>query len=158
LPRKFREKLRKVNMLSAELQKHNMATSSDDAFMQAEQMVKQEEVREFIQRAKSSEKNLENPTADHLYQVQLERTNRQLSEHIQNMQNQLDSLKAEIQELKKAPRAPIQAPQQNQVKVEAPKAEQQAVLQTQKEEPHPKQGEFKSDDVAVDKIFYFGNK
>ena len=38
----------------------------------------------------------------------------------------------------------------------APKPEKQEKLK--KDEPHPKRGEFSSDDVAIDKVFYFGNK
>jgi len=144
------EKLRRVNQLSAELRKHNMAATSDDAFSQAEQIVRQDDVREFLQRAKESEKDVNNPSSDQLYQIKLERDNRQLAEHIQKLYQEVGHLKAEMEQLKKAP--PIQQP------AEKPKVEQQAVLKTEKKEPHPRQGDFKPDDVSVEKMFYFGNK
>ncbi len=148
------EKLRKVNQLSAELRRHNMADSSDAAFEQAEQMVRQDEVREFLHRAKESTKTVENPSSDQLYQVHLERENRRLGEYIQKIAAELQQLKADVDQLRQAPRAPQQAQQT----IAPPKAEQQATLAAKKEEPHPKQGEFNSEDVSIEKMFYFGNK
>lgn len=146
------EKLRKVNQLSAELRRHNMASSSDEAFDQAEKIIHQQEVREFLQRSKEVTESTKNPTADHLYQVNLERQNRYLNEQIQKLNGQLEQLKAEVEQLKQTPKAqPIQIQA-------APKVEKQAVLQSKTEEPHPKQGNFSPDDVSIEKMFYFGNK
>jgi len=144
------EKLKKMNELSKELKKHGMADSTKQAFAQAGEMVRDEAVGDIISRSNTSEKSKD--SFDKQYQIMLERQNRQLANEINALKETVAAIQEELKQLKCAD-FKTRAPEQKQ----EPKEEKQATLQ-KKEEKHPKQGDFNSEDVAVDKIFYYGKK
>ncbi|MBW3004271.1 hypothetical protein KY310_00360 [Candidatus Woesearchaeota archaeon] len=140
------EKLKKMNELSKELKKHGMAESTKEVFEQAGEMMKDEAMGDIISKSSSQEKSKEG--FDHQYQIMLERQNRQIAQEVQALKETVAALKEAVEQLKQA------RPAQQQ-----PKEERQATF-AKKEEPkeHPRQGAFTSEDVAVDKVFYFGKK
>ena len=145
------EKLKKMNELSKELKKHGMADSTAEAFNQAGDMVREEAVKDII--VKSGEKSESKDCFDSQYQIMLERQNRQIAQEVQTLKETVAAMQAEIEMLKADQKA---APVQQQ---EKPKQEvQKKFPQKEESKEHPKQGEFTSDDVAVDKVFYFGKK
>ncbi len=140
------EKLKKMNELSKELKKHGMAESTKEAFEKAGKMVRDEAVGDVI--SKSTQKAEASDSFDKHYQIMLERQNRQLANEIIALKEAVAAIKEEIDKLKQA--KPIQ---------QQPKQEKQATFAKKEEQkPHPKQGGFTSEDVAVDKVFYFGKK
>lgn len=132
-----------MNELSKELQKHGMADSTAEAFSKAGDMVRDEAVGEVL--SKSSAKD----GFDHKYQIMLERQNRQFSQEITELKEKVAKMQAEIEILKaEKPMQPAKPKQETQTKFP----------QKEESKEHPKQGGFTSEDVAVDKVFYFGKK
>jgi len=145
------EKLKKMNELSKELKKHGMADSTAEAFNQAGDMVREEAVKDIIIKSEDTQKSKD--CFDSQYQIMLERQNRQIAQEIQALKETIAAMQAEIEMLKADQKA---APVQQQ---EKPKQEvQKKFPQKEESKEHPKQGGFTSDDVAVDKVFYFGKK
>lgn len=145
------EKLKKMNELSKELKKHGMADSTAEAFSQAGDMVREEAVKDIIIKSKDTQKSKD--CFDSQYQIMLERQNRQIAQEVQALKETVAAIQAEIEMLKADQKT---APAQQQ---EKPKQEvQKKFPQKEESKEHPKQGGFTSDDVAVDKVFYFGKK
>ncbi|MBW2986115.1 hypothetical protein KY333_01975 [Candidatus Woesearchaeota archaeon] len=144
------EKLKKMNELSKELKKHGMADSTSQAFTQAGEMVRDETFKQVIEPNTSSQKTTE---FDNQYQIMLERQNRQIVQEVQALKETIAAMQAEI-EMLKADRKAAPMPQQEKPKQEA----QTKFPQKSESKEHPKQGGFTPEDVAVDKVFYFGKK
>jgi len=144
------DKLRKINNLCMEIRKHNKNIGTDEAFRQAEAIVKEESVHTIITSPGEAPKTIN--SFDNEYTIQLERQNRRLTEELENLRTQVSSLKQQVVEVKRSAPIMIQQP------VEQAQGEQQAMLKTQTQEPHPRQGNWKPSDVSIEKIFYFGNK
>ncbi len=144
------EKLKKMNELSKELKKHGIADSTSQAFSQAGEIVRDETFKQVIEQNNASYKSTE---FDNQYQIMLERQNRQIVQEVQALKETIAAMQAEI-EMLKADRRAAPLPQQ-----ERPKQEVQAKFpQKSESKEHPRQGGFTPEDVAVDKIFYFGKK
>lgn len=157
------EKLKKINQLSVEFKKHGMAVSHDEAFAKASAVVRDDELKDVLAQTSTTTSAdapaRPNQTAsqgfDNQYQVLLERQNRQLVQEILALKETVAMLKSDVEQLKSnAARAAI-------VQQAQPKQEKQAVLHEKKEsteKSHPKQGNFTSEDVAIEKMFYYGKK
>ncbi|MBD3309728.1 hypothetical protein GF351_00765 [Candidatus Woesearchaeota archaeon] len=155
------QEMKKVNELSKELQKHGIADSSEDSAVIAEKMVN----KEGSVLPEGSEK------ADRVQQVEvvLDRVTRNMKneiagirEQVAGISSQIDSIKAEIRSMSKTP---VCTPgRQEKESQDQPKEqdkgsqEVQSELKTEKDEGNPRQGAYKPEDVAVDKIFYYGQK
>lgn len=140
------EKLKKMNELSKELKKHGMAESTKEAFEKAGEMVRDEAVGDVI--SQSTQKAESSDSFDKHYQIMLERQNRQIANEIIALKEAVMAIQQEVERLKQAKPVPQQ-----------PREEKQATFAKKEEKkPHPKQGAFTSEDVAVDKVFYFGKK
>lgn len=161
------EKLKKINQLSVEFKKHGFAVSHDDAFAQASAVVRDDELKDILAQTSTttntatSAETPERPNQaasqgfDNQYQVLLERQNRQLVQEILALKETVAMLKSDVEQLKSNAARAV-AVQQAQ-----PKQEKQAVLHEKKEsaeKSHPKQGNFTSEDVAIEKMFYYGKK
>jgi len=141
-------KLQRMNSLAAELKKHNFASSSQDAFQQAEQIFTEKEA------VVSDEPQLviqqkADPLAERRFELILEQNNRKYEQElgllrsaVNSLAMQLEGLKSELMKIHEAPR---------------PK-EQQVPLKTEPKEEHPRQGKFTSSDVDIQKMFYCGTK
>ena len=139
------EKLKKMNELSKELQKHGMADSTSEAFSKAGDIVRDEAVGEVLSKSPAKD------GFDHKYQIMLERQNRQFAQEINDLKEKVAVMQAEIEMLK--------AEKPKTAQPEKPKQETQTKFpQKEESKEHPKQGGYTPDDVAVDKVFYFGKK
>jgi len=163
------EKLKKINQLSVEFKKHGFAVSHDDAFAQASAVVRDDELKDILAQTNTtantatSTETPERPNQasgrgfDNQYQVLLERQNRQLVQEILALKEAVSMLKSDVEQLKSnAARAAV-------VQQAQPKQEKQAMLQEKKktddcEKSHPRQGNYTSEDVAIEKMFYYGKK
>ena len=140
------EKLKKMNELSKELQKHGMADSTSEAFAKAGELVREESFSQVIKKPESRD------GFDNQYQIMLERQNRELAQEINSLKEKIAAMQADIEMLKadNKTRPIIQ---------EKPKQETQTKFpQKSESKEHPKQGGYTPEDVAVDKVFYFGKK
>lgn len=145
------EKLKKMNELSKELKRHGVAADTAEAFAKAGEIVRDNTVGDLISKSVPSERQKE--CFDSQYQIMLERQNRQLAQEICSIKEKISLIQEEIEKIKQAkPVQPMQAIQQ-------PKQETQTKFpQKAESKEHPRQGGYTSEDVAVDKIFYFGKK
>jgi hypothetical protein len=140
------EKLKKMNELSKELQKHGMADSTSEAFTKAGEVVRDEAFSQIVKEPESKD------GFNHQYQIMLERQNRELVQEINSLKEKIAAMQADIEMLKADNNARPAAQ-------EKPKQETQTKFpQKPESKEHPKQGEYTPEDVAVDKVFYFGKK
>lgn len=158
------EKLKKINQLSVEFKKHGMAISHDEAFAKASAVVRDDELKDVLAQASTTAASSETPARpnqatsqgfDNQYQVLLERQNRQLVQEIIALKETVAMLKSDVEQLKS------NAARQVMMQQAQPKQEKQSVLHEKKEssaQSHPKQGNYTSEDVAIDKMFYYGKK
>jgi len=144
-------KLQKMNSLAAELKKHNFASSSEDAFQQAEQIYVDKEVSEISAEPQVVVQQKSDPLAERRVELILEQNNRKYEQElgllrsaVNTLANELENLKSELRKVHE------QAPPK-------PK-EQQAPLKTEPKQDHPRQGKFQPNDVDIQKMFYFGTK
>lgn len=79
----------------------------------------------------------------------------------EQMGNEIVELKREIQALKRN-QSQFQVSSQREQVIniddDAPVQQTQQTVEPVKQESHPKQGNFSSEDVSIEKVFYFGNK
>ncbi len=155
------EDIQKVNKLAQELLNQGVATTRDEAVEKAQQFLNKEITSESqkvtsenkVQAADITLENLKN-----IFDRQKEMTQQKfndfrsainaLAEEINNIKKELKS--RPMPEAKTAEQAGLEPEKKTgQVKLEKPKEEK---------ESHPKRGNWKSEDVAIDKIFYYGNK
>jgi hypothetical protein len=144
-------KLQRMNSLAAELKKHNFASSSEDAFQQAEQVYADKAVSEISAEPQVVVQQKSDPLAERRVELILEQNNRKYEQElgllrsaVNTLANELESLKSELRKVHE------QAP---------PKIkEQQVPLKTEPKEDHPRQGKFQPSDVDIQKMFYFGAK
>ncbi len=139
-----------MNSLAAELKKHNFAQSSEDAFQQAEQVYVEKEAP-VVSDAPQVVVQKPDVLAEKRFELILEQNNRKYEQElgllrsaVNQLAQQLEMVRAELHKVHE------QAPPK-------PK-EVQAPLKTEVKEDHPRQGKFTSNDVDIQKMFYFGAK
>ncbi|MFC1753313.1 hypothetical protein ACFL96_07970 [Thermoproteota archaeon] len=164
------DKLQRINNLARELMKHGMAGSMDEAVRIAEEKIQgapevsalKDGVSEDMLSQSQVSQSIENPAPAPQVQDDMDmrkiknaldeqaRHMSVMSEKINELISEFNSLQQEINRLKT-------------IQVPAKPEEQKTGTQTQfrpqqeeKKEPHAKVGDYKPDDVAVDKIFYYG--
>lgn len=180
------EKLKKLNQLTKELQKHSFAFNSDEAFKQAGKVFEetQQELNHMIKDESenkisvpvSSEQTKNDQQSDFLIQkkveIMLEMNNKKFIEEIQNLKQEISNLHLQVQNLKSelqnnvnreintehtASPAVKQTVQNEVVQQQEPPRVQETVQEKPKD-PHPRQGNYTPEDVSIEKMFYYGNK
>ncbi len=142
-------KLQRMNALASELRKHNFATSSDDAFQQAEQ-VYNESASQQVAVVEQPIVERSAPLEEKKVELLLEMNNRKYEQELGLLRSALNSLAQEIEMLKSELRKAVEV---------SPKPkERQEPLKTETKEAHPRQGNFTPNDVDIQKMFYFGAK
>lgn len=140
-------KLQRMNSLAADLKKHNFATSSQDAFQQAEQVFTEKEAV-VSDEPQVVVQQREDPLASRRFELLLEQNNKKYEQEIGLLRSALNSLAMQLDGLRS---------ELHKVH-EAPKKEQQVPLKTEPKEDHPRHGKFTSNDVDIQKMFYCGKK
>lgn len=181
------EKLKKLNQLTKELQKHSFAFNSDEAFKQAgkvfeetgQKVTQTNDVRENQSEANTSQTNSSSTirqapdeSSDFLLQkkieLMLEMNNKKIAEELQNLRAEIENLQSQIQkfriELQESAVKSVSSSQETS-ETQAPVAEKQEELQKlnppsepKSQDSHPRQGKYTPEDVSIEKMFYFGNK
>lgn len=161
------EDVQKVNKLAQELLNHGIVASRDDAVRRAEEMLNKKIAdvqRNDQSQTVTSDGSVKAPGDPDYYRNIIERTRDQVQREMKSftemltlLASEVDSIKEEIKNLK------INFRPQENVKEEVDrelKEEQTKIVEKQeaKQEPHPKRGNFNSSDVAIEKMFYYGNK
>ena len=155
------EDIQKVNALAQELLKAGMATDRADAVVRAEQMLSKNVVNR--QQTVSSTNTIEVSKDTEYYKKLVEKAKEEMTAELNLFRNKMNEIISEINEIKKqmntvaTSRSASDAGLNSDCSVkETFKQDKQTELK--KPEPHPKRGEWTSNDVAVEKMFYFGHK
>lgn len=148
------ERIQKMNDLAFKLQQQgNM--SKDEALKQAENMLSKDENLEVSEiSTKKLEEMEKTPQTNMTWQQAMEKNTKFVVKTFKDIQKEIINLKAETENLKhQIKNMKFSSPPQPKTEkpAETPKTEN-------KEEKHPKQGDCKPEDFAVEKIFYYGNK
>lgn len=159
-------KLQKVNELAKELISQGIATNSEDATKMAEKMIEQN--RDNEERPLSDIQDGMTPTTqtseEESQDTDLRKLQNQVNSNSQSISQihdklneiigEFNRLEGEINLLKNAARSEKQSTLQ---KDNSPNTKQNNEDKPKQEEGNnPRSGEFKSNDVAIDKMFYFG--
>lgn len=156
------DKLKKINALANELKRHRFAATNDEAAKLAEEFYAgKKEMPEEPHAEKIEEKTdaLAMERFELILQMQTKKFKQELEEQkalINEMKTMMHSLQAEMEKLKgKALSSPIQF----EKKKDEPEV-QASLSKPKKEEKkeNPRSGDYTSDDVDIQKMFYFGKK
>lgn len=163
------EDINKINKLAQELLDHGLCASRDDAVKRAEEMLNKKlaDVQSNVPSV-NSDGSIKAPDDPDYYRNIIERTRDQIqrdmksfSEMLTLLASEVDSLKEEIKNLKINSKPIEQENVKEEVDKELKEEQTQIVDESKKEsndDPHPKRGNFNSDDVSIEKMFYYGNK
>ena len=173
------EKLMKMNAMVKELQKHNCASSKEDAVRQAEglynpsgevavdnyssELAVEQKIQAPVSISASAPAQPATATSgfgaleQRRFEMLLESNNKRYDEKILGMSGEIMSLRSQlssqIDSLKIELRNLVDNKAQKIVHVTE---ETQKVLKTEPKATHPRQGNFTSDDVSIEKFFYCG--
>ena len=153
------EDIQKVNKLAQDLLDQNMASSREDAVKQAQQILN----KNIVERQKIDESGsiIVNEDFDYLKNLVI-RSKEYTLQQLNEFKKQIETLTAEVNRLKAEIAASgsskVKSAQESGLADQKTKQAAQQKLKDKKEEYNQRKGKFNPDDVAVDKIFYYGNK
>ncbi|MBI2133386.1 hypothetical protein HYU11_01750 [Candidatus Woesearchaeota archaeon] len=141
------EEVQKINSLAKELLKHHIASSSEDAYVQAELMVKGE----------APKVNREDEVNRDLRMLGLKLNS--MYNEIVALQAEIKGLKDEMTSIKKKIESFRVVEQPRAEPVHQPPNEQQAIPPAKTEQAsRPRTGDYQEKDVQIEKFFYYGKK
>ncbi len=152
------ERIQKINKLALDLMKQGLATSREDAVIQAERTFRDQDASDYSSiRERMEVKKPETPTVANLAPDEikniLEQNSAFLVKKIKEFQEKVESMEKEIESLKiKMYSARAPAPEPVSRGMEAAHSEKK------ENAPHPRSGSYKEGDVSIEKFFYMGNK
>ncbi len=161
------ERLQKINMLASELRKHNISTGTEEAYQEAEQVYEGNQTQIFrpptAEHSDSPVRGIRQEPPPGLQQRQTEiiiqmhlrkydEKFEQMRATITNLEMEIGSLRANISKLQSM------QPREVQMPLQQPTAPQKPQVKEEKQEKHPRQGDFSPADVDIQKMFYFGSK
>ena len=168
------ERMRRLNELTKELKQRGFADSSFDAINQARQIYGDDELSENVKHGLTKNANFEKTiNGEEIKMSEADVIN--MNKKIEQMNKNVDTLTGKLNEIIKAINdmdARINALKNAQPRVveriverePRPEAHQEAKQESTAEEEKPKGeynervGNFKSSDVQIEKMFYYGNK
>ena len=170
------ERIQKVNNLALDLMKQGLAQDREEAVTKAEEIFKERDIEDYANiretmqegKEKTEEPTPETPKSelseDKIKDI-LGKNTQFIIKTFKEFQGKLDSMQREIEFLRNTSGRSSAVKQivTNEVKdvpppVQEPKSE---VTQEQKpasQESHPRSGDYKENDVSIEKFFYMGNK
>lgn len=154
------EDVKHINELAQSLLDQRIVASREDAIKQAEMMLNRKLV-EATNKPESSQVEYEDKEelekCRNIIQRNKEYMDRQLfnfKHEIENLNSIIITLRKEIDSLK----TNIKGASIQEISESKFGAEKQVKQQEEKKESHPRQGNFTSKDVSIEKMFYFGKK
>jgi len=159
------EKTKRINELARELKDHGIAADYEEAYRQAEKMIESGIDSPNFQSSDISIREVKKEPPRYDKNVVLDAL------EIKNINNRLDALEQQlnviflkineiIAEINKAEKKKAESPIEIRRIEEEKKAEKQkeiqASLKTQPSEAHPRTGDYKPEDVSIEKMFYYG--
>jgi len=172
------EKLMKMNAMVKELQKHNCASSREDAIKQAEgiynpsgevavdnspsELVVEQKIEAPISasapaQAQTFQTGGFGALEQRRVEMILEANNKRYDEKISALNNEILSLRSQLSSQVNGLKIELRNLIDNKAqKIVHVTEETQKVLKTEPKAVHPRMGNFTSEDVAIDKFFYCG--
>ena len=165
------DKMRKINELARELKEKGITTDTEEAYKQAELIVEgkintpeqsnSQDDKERVEVEQSDEPSNANVSGA-IKMDALEAHN--FNERMSSMEEQLNVMFMKINEIvselnnmqKKKQDSPIEMREMKEEKKEESQKDFQSRLKEKKENGHPRTGDYKSEDVSIEKMFYFG--
>lgn len=157
------ERIQKINDLALDLMKRGLATSRDEAVVQAEHVYERKnddegyrQIREKMQTNVSPQDS----NSPHLSQEKIQDILQQnatfLVQKIKEFQGKVEAMEKEMNQL----RQQVRNQAQSTVREASPPASQLREVSSgqQPPAPHPRVGSFTNQDVSIEKMFYMGNK
>ena len=141
-----------VSLLAKELKEHGIACSIDEAEQKAQSIIMTTE-------NKKTEEDEKIQLLEQRYKFMLHSQNQKFSEEINALKNTLASVSSELIELKRKFNEHKQEIKTNQEELK-PEETQQKITETEekKETKEVDLKNLKSEDVSIEKFFYFGKK
>ena len=159
------EKMQRINALAKELKNHGIVEDFDEAYKKAEQMIEKNLSIDDVEEEKITKKIQVEEAVNEEVQAQpiisqasvgvdaLDIKN--IHDKIKGLEGQMSQVFTKMNEMiaeinridKKKKESPIEVKEEQ---------EAQAQLKDEKIEPHPRTGDYKPDDVSIEKMFYFG--
>jgi len=166
------EDIQKVNQLAQELLKKGFVADRDEAVKKAQEMLNKEIAGNDVETRETDDRQNVAASGDSEERLRniVERTKTYMESQLNGYKNALIALEKEIrrlnQEVEQLKSRPRPQPPKEEPKVEEPKPEAPAPQQPapqpeatkQEGNSNPRTGNHKSDDVSIEKMFYFGNK
>ena len=145
------ERIKKINNMAAELKKHRLATSYEDAAQQSEQIFS------ATPGVPQPEERIPEPVSNAIGNEQFERYKTEVNKRLATTESQLSTVIEKMNEMI----ATINK-LESELLITEKQTEKQTTI-TKEETPketvaQPRSGEYTSNDVDINKIFYFGNK
>ena len=146
------ERLQKINDLALELMKQGLVEDREEAVQRAEDLLRRKDDTSLkdamaTQRTAVVEEPKTSLTSDKIEEI-LQKNNTFIVKTIKEFQEQISKMQAEINGLRSEVKIQRTAPAPQQ-KLETPKKEQV---------DHPRSGNYKDNDVSIEKFFYSGTK
>ena len=161
------DQIQKINEMAVNLLRQGLATSRDEAVVQAEKFFKEQGESNYAQirermtpvAVQANGQQAAEPLAPDQIKEILEKNSSFMVKSIKEFQEKVLALEKEVADLRSrvAFNRPVQpaAPPLGEI----PVIKQPAQANSQeKPAPHPRQGNWKSDDVSIEKFFYMGKR
>lgn len=146
------EDIKRVNELAQELLNQGIASSREDAIKQAELMLNKK-----LAEPVNGENRIVVKDDLEYYKNIIQRNKEYMERQLNNFRQEIDLLNKEINVLKEQ-LANLTAKGESRTVQESDLSEKKVSEVAEKPESHPKKGKFKPEDVAIEKVFYYGNK
>jgi len=156
------ENIMKINKLAKELLMQGIAKSRDEAVIKAQDMLNQEAALQGLDKARENKSfsTVQNEAQEESVKHRLDRMQEYNDRKFEAYKSALLGLEKEISDLKKQISTPtrlMNASSETRGSDSSPRAREEQ-KEIKKKESHPRSGNYNSNDVSVEKIFYYGNK
>lgn len=162
------EDIQKINNLVSELLKKGICSTREEAVKMAESYLN----KQVISDKKTEVSKVLSPKKEDEYRNMIERTKTYMQKELMNLRNALEILAKEISKLKQevnnlkiagesksVENTELEGKNVKEAAEEQEKLEEEEEKEEKKDKKfYPKQGKFGSEDVSVEKMFYYGNK
>ncbi len=166
------DKMKRINALARELREKGMVSDTEEAYKQAEEIIEGRVSREKIEveDPQDSQEEAERPKEDFSGAIKADALElHNMGERIKALEGQVNVMFNKINEIisefrsvqKKEEESPIELrklEEEKESKGKKAHKEVQASLKKEEAEGHPRTGEYKPEDVSIEKVFYFGQR
>lgn len=160
------ERIQKINALALDLMKKGLAQDREDAVFQAEQVFRNRDsenyaemrgrMEEIRQADQKQDKKIEELTQGKIQEI-MEQNTQFIVKKMREFQEKIDSLEKEMSQLRnQVTYQKLPTVKEIKKEEEIPKLGEIKSTGNEKQQPHPRSGNYKDADVSIEKFFYMG--